>query len=459
MKIAIVRYVDGHDLQSYPMLGLGYIKAYVDQHIPRTFDFVYLECGEDYSTLDCWDADLYAFTALSQDYTQVVELANFVRTRTDSPIVLGGSHISFYPKSLHPAFLCGVLGDGEPTFLEICNRLHKGDLTRLRLSEIPGLIFHGEDGQIRFSPPSRGIEHLDDLPIPDRKFGAEGLKPHLLSSRGCPFTCSFCTSSEYWKKFRAFSADYIKAEILSVIEAFPDEDFLPFWDDLFIANRRRFQSVVEMLERTRLNQILAFSCGVRVDLVDAELCELLKRGNFRAVFFGLESGSDRVLRWLKGGKATVETMQRALNVLHEYEITVAAPFIVGIPSETKEDLRMTYDFVLRNMEDGKLHEAQSHVMCPMPGTQIWRDSLKNGLVSESADFNWGRLRYYSGWRNYQIDPTSGHADFATWVQARKNNNSIYIGDQYSEEYLYETMEPYEQEIDSMGLKLTAHGAV
>lgn len=470
VKVSIVRYVDPHDLNTYPMLGLGYIKSYVEHYMPGGVEFDYLENQAGLDSVAAWDSDIYAFTALSQDYQETIEMARFVRARTDAPVILGGSHISFLPRSLDPVFDCGVLGDGEPTFLTLCQLLDQGRrIEPGELKDIPGTIFWEDESlppggmtvigagaspvkgkRLVMTRPSKGIEHLDELPIPDRKFGGIGLLPHLLSSRGCPFTCSFCTSSEYSKKFRAFSAEYLKAEIVSVATAYPDCEFLPFWDDLFIANRKRFAAVVEMLEQTKLNQIFAFSCGVRVDLVDRELCELLLRGNFRAVFFGLESGADRVLRWLKGGKVTVERMQQALNLFKEYGITVAAPFIVGIPTEEECDLLETYDFVLRNMEEGKLHEAQSHVMCPMPGTMIWRNALAAGQVSEAAAFGWGRMRYYSGWRNYLAE-AGDRGTFEQWVTARDRNDSLYINGSYSQQRLYDIMLQREEKIDSMGI--------
>ena len=456
MKIAIVQYVDPHDLNSYPMLGLGYIKSYVEHHRPGSFEFVFIQDMKGLEAHDPFDADLYAFTALSQDYSDVIRMARYVRTRTDAPVILGGSHISFLSPSLDRVFQCGALGDGETVFLEICDALLKDrHLLPGTLAAIPGLVYWADSGEQKFSAKSAGVAQLDELPFPDRRFGPEGLLPHLLSSRGCPFTCSFCTSSEYWKKFRAFSADYIKAEIVEVLSDFPDCDFLPFWDDLFVANRKRFRAVVNVLEASRLTQVVAFSCGVRIDLVDRDLCELLVRGNYKAVFFGLESASDDILRWLKGGKATVKRMQEALDLLHEYKITVAAPFIVGIPGETEDQLRETYDFVIRNMEDGKLSEAQSHVMCPMPGTQIWRYALSCNFVEESADFAWDRMRYYSGWRNYITD-TRKRGDFETWVAARKSNNSLYINEVYGQDRLFEFMAPYEEKIDRMGLEFAKY---
>ena len=123
------------------------------------------------------------------------------------------------------------------------------------------------------------IENLDSIPYPDRDL--LGIKKHqvfMISSRGCPYNCYFCSSSALWKKARFNSAEYIIKDILGLIERYKPEKII-FWDDLFIADKNRLRKIVERIEQSGINKKVCFHISASANLVDEETASLLKRMN------------------------------------------------------------------------------------------------------------------------------------------------------------------------------------
>jgi len=159
-------------------------------------------------------------------------------------------------------------------------------------------------------------------------------------------------------------------------------------DDLYVADRVRLREMVRLIEEAGLNRRLRFHGFVRSSLVDDELCELLRAMNVDAIRFGAESGSDAVLqRMERGGKCSVATHQRAIDLAYRWNLGCTASFMLGYPGETEADLQATIDFIRRN--EGRLSVGGLYLTVPLPGTELWRWAAGRGLVSENMD--WSRL--------------------------------------------------------------------
>jgi radical SAM superfamily enzyme YgiQ (UPF0313 family) len=224
------------------------------------------------------------------------------------------------------------------------------------------------------------------------------------------------------------------------MELFPDIGYITIWDDLFIANKARFKQFIELVEKKGLNDKLGFAFSVRANLVDDELCKDLKRINVKATSFGAESGSDRILKLLKKG-TTVAINQRAIDILHKHDISVICSFIAGTPSETENEVRSTYEFILKNITDGKLSpQCAVNILMPMPGTDIWRHAVDANII-DINNFDWKRLSVFASYRH------SLTKNYDDWVEHRRNNNSIYLAEEtLPQERLYEIMRVYEKVI-------------
>ena len=262
--------------------------------------------------------DIIGISTTSQNYFECTKLVKIIRGKFPSAlIVMGGHHISYFPKMLPAEVDIGVLFEGEETFTNIVDCWIERSNKHLKLEEIKGICYHNENG-ISVNEFDSFIMPLDKIPFPL----FEDNSPYIFSSRGCPYRCSFCSSQEFWKKYRTFSVEYVISEIEYIIEQYPLTTYILFWDDLVIADRKRFREIVRIIDEKGLNKKISYSFAVRANLVDEEICQLLKKINVSYVTFGAESGDDRILNMLKGDSVSVEINQRALNLLSKYNIPV-----------------------------------------------------------------------------------------------------------------------------------------
>jgi anaerobic magnesium-protoporphyrin IX monomethyl ester cyclase len=294
--------------------------------------------------------DVVAISATSQDYIQALKIAQSIKEKNRNIItILGGHHITYLPETLTEDFDIGVRGEGEQTFLHLIRYFQENNFRVIpeKLHKIQGIIFR-ENGQIIITE-KRKLINLDDIPHPNRQCVCS---QYIFTSRGCPFKCSFCSSSAFWEKTRFFSAEYVVEEIEQIMQQFPETLQVPIWDDLFIADKKRLHKIIDLVEEKGINKKLKFSFSVRSNLVDDEMCKALKRLNVVGVAFGAESGSDRILK-LMNKEVSVNKNQMALDLLYTYRIPVMCSFIVGWTTETEKEVKETFDFILRNISAGK----------------------------------------------------------------------------------------------------------
>jgi len=438
VTIGFIKAANCMDVQWFKPLAYGYLKAYLERHLPGKVTLCLIE---DPALLE--DCRIVAISATSQDYSRAIRIARDVKLRSPHSVtILGGHHISYLPDTLSPDFDVAVLGEGEQTLLELVEHLLAHDLA-LNVNElgtIKGIVYR-DAGRLVKTEERGLIATLDALPHPDRSAGGD---QYIFTSRGCPYKCSFCSSSAFWEKTRFFSAEFVVAEIEQLLAEFPETKHIQVWDDLFIAERRRLVKIIELLEEKGINARVPSSFSVRANLIDDELCLLLKRLNVIGVGFGAESGSNRILRLMNKG-TTIEQNQRALDLLKKYGIATMCSFIVGWPTETEEDVRSTYEFILKNIAEEKLTTAISvNILMPIPGTELWEYAVTNGLIV-LQDFDWERLAIFASFRD------SNAGTFLEWIERRRCNNSVYLAEEtLPQERLYEIMTEYQGAIDCLG---------
>jgi radical SAM superfamily enzyme YgiQ (UPF0313 family) len=229
-------------------------------------------------------------------------------------------------------------------------------------------------------------------------------------------------------------------EIEHLIKRFPLLKRIFIWDDLFVADKKRLKEIVRLIVEKGIDQKLGFDLAVRADLVSDELCNLLKKMNAVGLSFGVESGSDRILKYLRKD-VSKETNQRAIDIIHKYGFTLGCSFIVGCPTETEKEVRSTYELALKNILDNKINVISAiNILNPIPGTKLWDDAVSSGLI-DIENMDWKRLSVFASYRN------SAFEKFHDWVQFRRNNNSIYLNENtLPQERLYEIMYEYEDMI-------------
>ncbi|MHB8132426.1 MAG: B12-binding domain-containing radical SAM protein, partial [Mobilitalea sp.] len=282
-----------------------------------------------------------------------------------------------------------VLGEGEEVFKNLLDHIdNKNDL-----KNIAGLVFK-ENSAIIYTGMPPHIENLDGLPFPARNLVPYKKYTSLLSkgenfttiftSRGCPFRCSFCARPHLGKRFRARSADNVVDELEECVEMGINE-FL-FYDDTFTVQKKRVLDICNEITKRKLD--IGWDIRARVDTVDEEIIKHLKKAGCKGIHYGVESGSDKVLKALKKD-INLEQVAQTFKLTRKYDIPILAYFMIGNPSETRDDIDKTFE-LMRKLKPDYVHLT---IFIPFPGTQIYANGLKSGLIKEDY------------WRAFAMNPS------------------------------------------------------
>ncbi|PIR99586.1 hypothetical protein COT86_03165 [Candidatus Collierbacteria bacterium CG10_big_fil_rev_8_21_14_0_10_43_36] len=366
---------------SLPPLSLGYLVSSLRERYGNDMiDFRIID-RDVAVTIRSYKPDVVGITSVSQNFNFAMKYAKMAK-KFRIPVLVGGTHVTVLPTSMTRDMDVAVLGEGEEAIKELLEIfLPKKKFAISDLRRLKGLAFW--DGKkivkTEIRPP---IMPMDAIPVPARDLMKIEKCTHVFSSRGCPYRCVFCASSRFWNKTRFFSAKYVVAEIKSLYENYGVRE-IDFWDDLFIVSKQRIKEIVSLLRKEKLLGKLTFSCAVRSNLIDESMAKLLKKLNVKGVSMGLESGTPRILDYLKGGNVNIKDHMRAIRIFKKYGIEPSASFIIGSPNETREEILQTFKFI----KDSKLRGFGIYVLTPLPGTPIWEYAKERGMVSEKMDWS------------------------------------------------------------------------
>lgn len=376
-------------------IGLSYIKSYCEANFPCEIKIVpYV----NEKVLEREKPVIVGISCYAATYGRAVELAKLCKRR-GVHVVVGGEQITTLPHIITEEMDVGVRGEGEHVFLELIRRFDNG-WDKIKLKDLQGLVFRGEQGEVTVMDPAPPLMNLDELPIPDllgENRGTDLLC--LMTSRGCPYKCVFCATG-WHKSVHWMSPEKVVETIWFHAEKYPQLRRVKFWDDLFSIKHKRVERIVELLEEKGLTQRLRFTICTRADHVNEALLGLLKRMNCTHVSMGLESGSDKTLKYINK-RCTAETNRHAVELLSAYGFDSESSFIVGFPYETNEDIRETYEFI----KSIPIRKIQVFLPIPYPGTVLWEYALRREFVSE--DMEWEKLDLIAT----MADPKSVLTDF------------------------------------------------
>jgi radical SAM superfamily enzyme YgiQ (UPF0313 family) len=383
-KILFIDVID-HNIKfqsSYPCLGIGYLVAYLRKNVVD-IDILVIDRNE-IKQFKSFKPDAVAISSVTQNFNKAKEIAK--RIKICNPrclVIIGGVHISQIPESMDPNMDIGIIGEGEETFSQVIQHIRKSNNSLEGLETIDGLVFRAGNEIIK-TKERTAIAPLDKIPHPARSILPNNENQLLLTSRGCPYKCAFCASSHYWKSLRYFSCDYILEEIEQIIRNYPVLN-LTIYDDLFVYNKKRLEEISRRIVRAGYHKKVNFWCNARANHIDEESISYLKNMNVKGISVGLESGSDKVLKMIKSGNASVEINRRCIQLCKDNNIFVHGSFMLGCPYETEEDILKTYDFI----KTSGIDKGDIIVATPLPGTDFWRYALKEEMVS--CDMDWSKL--------------------------------------------------------------------
>jgi len=299
----------------------------------------------------------------------------------DTVILVGGPHISSMADETMLRFRefdYAVVGEGEEILINLLRELDQGAIPE----KVEGLVYlkRGELGDKLHRTPRHPIDKdMDRLPMPawdllpdfPRAYRPalydfpQGPVASIAASRGCPFHCKFCDTSTFGAAVRAYSAQRVY-EIMAHLRKDYGIRHIMFVDDLFTASRKRTTELCRLIIDNGLD--MTWSCASRVDVVKPDLLHLMKEAGCWEISFGLESGSDELLK--KTDKsASVEASAEALRGTHDAGIRSKGLFMLGYPGETMETIALTKEFV----KSVPLTIMNLTKFTPYPGSPIYRD--------------------------------------------------------------------------------------
>ena len=377
-----------------PPLGLAYIASYLREN---NVQVKIIDCTPLHLTIRDLadvirkeDPTIIGISSTTPIISKSREIADMVKkVRPDVTVILGGPHATAQGKEILAASKSidiAVVGEGELTMLDLVNELEKRDMN---LENVMGIIYKEQD-KICVNKSRPLIENLDELPFPARDLlPMNKYKPSIkwyyrmpfttmFTSRGCPFNCIFCDSHlTFGRRTRFRTAQNVVAEIEEVVAKWGVKELI-FYDDTFTLNKKHVNEICELILKKDID--ITWGGLARVDTIDEKLFKKMKNAGCHIISFGIESGSEEMLRIIKK-KITLQQAEKAIELTKKVGIESAASFILGIPGETHETLQKTIDFAKKI--DPTYAEFFNAV--PFPGTELYQNLLNQNKLT---NFSW-----------------------------------------------------------------------
>jgi len=315
-------------------------------------------------------------------------------------IILGGPHSTLFREKILdacPEIDILVCGEADNTIDKLVKAIEKKE----PLNKIRGLIYK-KNKKIIATKPNDYITNLDDYPFPDREcinMSSYHAPLAILTSRGCPYNCEFCFKTVTGYKWRGRSAESVVKEIEYLITKYPHIANGPYKsisivDDTFNYDIKRAKKICDLIIKKNLNVEIRSVNGFHAKNTDLELFQKAKKAGFKEIWFGIESGNDKILQNLRKG-ITKDDVRRAVKLAREAGIEmIGGHFILGLSCETPETARDTIEFA----KELKLDNLGFNHANVLPGTRLWDYVQKHGrILYEYDEMDFSKFRQMAGY--------------------------------------------------------------
>ncbi len=375
-----------------PPIGLCSLAAWVEKH------------GHHASIHDCYafpkqderiidqirnaPPDYVGFTATTSSFLDAVRIAK--RIKEINPritIIFGGVHITALREPLmrdYPIIDYAVVGEGELPLLSLMD----GDYQSL--DDVPGLIYRrGEDVVFTGYGKKNQLMELDSLPFP--AYGKLDGFPNayklpifnypkapnatIVSSRGCPYKCSYCDRTVFQQSFRFNSAQYM-FDLVKHLNSNFGVRHINYYDDLFTFNRKRVEEFCQLMIQSKIG--VTFNCAARAEHVDMELLKLMKKAGCWMISLGIETGDPDLLKHHRSN-SNLEMIQEKVDIIRKAGIRVKGLFMMGLPGETEESIDKSIKYSLSL----PLNDMNLAKFTPFPGSPLYKDIRNHGAFNEN----------------------------------------------------------------------------
>ena len=382
------------------ILGLESLAAFIREH---GYSVKIIDCCALNLTINdtipiilSYNPQFVGITAATVSINSAALLAKVLKEqRPNLKVIIGGSHISALPEETMKRFSqldIGIIGEGELTINELLRALDE----KSSLYNIKGIIFR-EDDRLKMNEARPFIENLDTLPFPawdllpdltkfykPSCFGFKKLPvTSLITLRGCPMRCTFCSETPFARTCRTHSPEYTVEMVKFLKRQYDIKDFM-IYDGTFVINKQRIIRLCELMIKEKLG--IVWSCNGRIDLMTPEILKLMKQAGCWLIAYGIESGSQKILDFLQKD-IDLSKASEVLKWTKREAIITKGYFMIGNPTEDKKSIYSTLNFILNNNID----IITLNYFTPLPGTLDYKRASQYGRFNN----NWNLLNHHN----------------------------------------------------------------
>lgn len=321
--------------------------------------------------------------------------ANIKKEMPEKIVVVGGSHITILKQEVFDAcFDYGFVGEADVSWVEFLKEMssYNPDFFKIK-----GMIFR-KNGEMVFTGSPDFIVKMDDLPIPSRhllnpnlyKMGTrQGTRKctSLMTVRGCPFSCIYCSTEIFGKKVRKRSPELVIKEIQKIVEQ--GYTHLMLLDDTATIDKRHFMDICNLIISNNIK--ITWEISTRANLVDEELMSTMKKAGVIRIFFGLEVVNERI-REIIHKNIPMESYKIANLLGKKYNIETCNNCMIGLPGETRETIQETIDY-LKNARE--ITQSNINIVVPYPGTELYRMAKNKEMELELITDDFSKYRRFN----------------------------------------------------------------
>ena len=395
MKVMLLSLPPYSNSQAFP-LGIGYLASSLMQsHEVQAYHYADKEAAfkEIHNRVKSFRPHIIGLTCNSYNRGSVRQFIKLLKSIDKNfIIVVGGVHATYLYD--HVLIQYGgdivVLGEGEITFKELCNAIQNN----IPLSSIRGIAYK-DNGKVIKTPPSDIIKDLDELPLPVYSYAHSFMEKSklgfIITSRGCPVRCTFCSTSSYWgQRVRTYSPSRVVDEMEMLLSKYKVEKIL-FHDDTFNIGIERVKKICrEIINR---NIHIDWACSCRVTPVSEEMIACMVEAGCRHICWGIESGSEEILKRINK-KITLSQIRNAFELSIKFSaiMSTGAFTMVGNPGESHKTIQDTINF-LNNIPMTDC--PSTSILYVLPGTLLYEDLKKDGQLRHDSWYKYDTVPYYT----------------------------------------------------------------
>lgn len=373
-------------MKPYPPLGILYLSAWLKKHTKdvQVFDTTFSTREKMIAFLDKEKPDVLGIHCNMMTKFVVLELIGYCLKNKIISILGGPDAATQIDEFLTYGADIIISGEGEETLLAVINHLEKED--KHSLKKISNVSFKEQDGKIISTLRVPSKKQLDGFPFPDRNainlnlyldtwekhHGQRSLS--IVTARGCAFTCKWCSHSVYGFTHRRRKPEKVIEELKTLIPKYKPTH-LWYVDDVFTVNKHWLKHYARLLKEE--NIYLPFECIARGDRIDAEIIKILKEMGCYRVWFGAESGSQKILDAMSRGITTIQ-IENAVGLCRNAGIESGLFVMFGYPGETVADINETIQFISTIQPDNYL----TTIAYPLRGTQLFEEKADSVIYSQ-----------------------------------------------------------------------------